>query len=44
VLRYEDVDNIKLYVADNIHPILSFNIAEENDQYNHDLYGKTENT
>ena len=30
-LRYEDEDNVKLYIADGIHSIMVLNIAEETD-------------
>ena len=36
--RYEDENIIKLYIADGINPILSFNIAPSNDEY-YDKYG-----
>lgn len=29
-LRYEDVDNIKLYLTDSVHPIMMFNIVGKN--------------
>lgn len=35
-LRYEDEDNIKLYIADGIHPIMVLNIAKDNTQINID--------
>lgn len=31
-LRYEDEDNIKLYIADGVHPIMVLNIAKDNSQ------------
>lgn len=36
--RYEDENIIKLYIADGINPILTFNIAPSNDWY-YDKYG-----
>lgn len=35
--RYEDEDNIKLYMADGNHPIMVLNIAPSNDDYNYNL-------
>lgn len=32
--RYEDGDNIKIYIADGDHPIVCINIAENQDEYN----------
>lgn len=29
-LRYEDIDNIKLYLSDSVHPIMMFNIVGSN--------------
>lgn len=37
--RYEDKDNIKLYILDNEHPIMVLNIAPSNDEYNRSLKG-----
>lgn len=41
-LRYEDNDNIKLYIADGKNPIMVLNIAESQDQYNLSLNGDIE--
>lgn len=37
--RYEDKDNIKLYILDNKHPMMVLNIAPSNDEYNRSLNG-----
>lgn len=36
--RYEDKDIMKLYIADGVNPILTFNISPSNDEY-YDKYG-----
>jgi len=33
VTQYEDEDNVKLYIADGEHPILSINIAKQLGEY-----------
>lgn len=37
VTRYEDGDNIKMYIADGENPIRSFNVAPTNDTFNQGL-------
>lgn len=37
VTRYEDGDNIKMYIADGINPIRGFNVAPTNDTFNQSL-------
>lgn len=39
VVRYEDADNIKLYIADGKHSILVLNVADSADDYNANLNG-----
>lgn len=41
-LRYEDDDNIKLYIADGNNPIMVLNISESQDEYNLSLNGDIE--
>lgn len=40
--KWEDTDNVKLYIADGEHPLMLLNVAPEQDKYNIGLAGNVE--